>query len=684
MNLDSKIRELKGIGAKTEELFANLGVYTIRDILLHFPREYHRFEQPKSPDEVRPGVQMAINGRILKTPLVRRNGRMAVTTASIAGERVQLSLLWFRMPYLKNTLKPGMNYVFYGMVKQKNHQLVMEQPKVYTPVQYEELSDSLQPIYALTKGLTNHQIRKAEKQALESLYLLEDFLPKELKERHDFYDYGQAVQQMHFPDGEITLKKARNRLAYNDFFEFILMMQMSKDQRVAEKNGFSFEDRGIVEQIIEKLPYPLTNAQRNTLARIREDMRGEFVMQRLIQGDVGSGKTIVAFLAMVDAASNGYQSAIMAPTEVLARQHYENFCQMCEEYGLAFPVILLTGSMTAKQKREAYERMLLYKNALIVGTHALIQEKAVYENLALVITDEQHRFGVKQRETLGKKGQKPHILVMSATPIPRTLAIILYGDLDISVIDEVPAKRLPIKNCVVGTEYRPKAYAFIEKQVREGHQVYVICPLVEESENTEAENVTDYTKILREELPRVKVACLHGKMRPAEKNQIMEDFLNKKSDVLVSTTVIEVGVNVPNATVMMIEDAQRFGLAQLHQLRGRVGRSDIQSYCIMINTSESKESKKRLEILNSSNDGFYIAREDLRLRGQGDFFGVRQSGEMEFAVGDIFSDANLLQEASEDVKRLLEEDSQLELPEHEALKKHMERYGSEWFEKLNL
>lgn len=684
MNLDSKIRELKGIGAKTEELFCNLGVYTIRDILLHFPREYQRFEQPKSPDEARAGVQMAVSGRILKTPLVRRNGRMAVTTASIAGERVQISLLWFRMPYLKNTLKPGMTYVFYGMVKQKNNQLVMEQPKVFTPVQYEELSDSLQPIYTLTKGLTNNQIRKAEKQALESLYLFEDFLPKELRERHEFYEYGQAVRQMHFPDGEIPLKKARNRLAYNDFFEFILMMQMTKDQRVLEKNGFSFEDAGIVEQIIEKLPYPLTNAQKNTLARVREDMRGEFVMQRLIQGDVGSGKTIVAFLAMVDAASNGYQSAIMAPTEVLARQHYENFCQMCKEYGLDFPVILLTGSMTAKQKREAYERMLLYKNALIVGTHALIQEKAVYENLALVITDEQHRFGVKQRETLGKKGQRPHILVMSATPIPRTLAIILYGDLDISVIDEVPAKRLPIKNCVVGTEYRPKAYAFIEKQVREGHQVYVICPLVEESENTDAENVTDYTKILREELPGVKVACLHGKMKPAEKNQIMEDFLNKKSDVLVSTTVIEVGVNVPNATVMMIEDAQRFGLAQLHQLRGRVGRSDLQSYCIMINTSESKESKKRLEILNSSNDGFYIAREDLRLRGQGDFFGVRQSGEMEFAVGDIFSDANLLQEASEDVKQLLEEDPELELPEHAALKKHMERYGSEWFEKLNL
>lgn len=684
MNLDSGIRELKGIGAKTETLFQNLGVYTVRDILLHFPREYHKFEQPKAPDEVRTGIQTAVTGRILKTPLVKRSGRMAVTTAVVAGEQRRISLVWFRMPYVKNMLKPGMSYVFYGIVKEKGGQLVMEQPKIYTMEQYREVSDSLQPIYALTKGLTNNQFRKAEKQALESLYLLEDYLPEELRLRHNFMEYGQAVQQMHFPEGEAQLQRARSRLAYNDFFEFILMMQMSKEQRTTEKNGFSFEEKGIVEQVIGKLPYPLTNAQRKTLDQVRSDLRGEFVMQRLIQGDVGSGKTIVAFLAMIDAASNGYQSAIMAPTEVLARQHYENFCQMCEEYGLDYPVILLTGSMTAKQKRDAYDRMLLYKNALIVGTHALIQEKALYDNLALVITDEQHRFGVKQRETLGKKGEKPHILVMSATPIPRTLAIILYGDLDISVIDEVPARRLPIKNCVVGTEYRPKAYSFIEKQVKEGHQVYVICPLVEESENTDAENVGDYTKLLREELPGVRVTCLHGKMRPVEKNQIMEDFLNKKFDVLVSTTVIEVGVNVPNATVMMIEDAQRFGLAQLHQLRGRVGRSDIQSYCIMINTAESKESKKRLEILNSSNDGFYIAREDLKLRGQGDFFGVRQSGEMEFAVGDIFSDANLLQEASEDVKQILDEDPDLKLPEHTALKNHMEDYGSEWFEKLNL
>ena len=489
---------------------------------------------------------------------------------------------------------------------------------------------------------------------------------------------------MHFPDSAYALKNARNRLAYQDFFEFILMMQMSKEQRVTAKNQFTFEENGIVEQIISKLPYPLTGAQKRTIDCIHNEMRGDYVMQRLIQGDVGSGKTIVAFLAMIDAASNGYQSAIMAPTEVLARQHYENFTQMCQDYDLDFPVILLTGSMTAKQKRDAYERMLLYPNALIVGTHALIQERAVYENLALVITDEQHRFGVRQRETLGKKGEKPHILVMSATPIPRTLAIILYGDLDISVIDEVPAKRLPIKNCVVGTEFRPKAYEFIEKQVKDGHQAYVICPLVEESENTEAENVTDYTKLLKAELPDVRIVCLHGKMKSAEKNRIMEEFLNHDTDVLVSTTVIEVGVNVPNATVMLIEDAQRFGLAQLHQLRGRVGRSDLQSYCIMMNTSESKESKKRLDILNRSNDGFYIAREDLKLRGQGDFFGVRQSGEMEFAVGDIFADAGLLQEAAEDVKELLDQDPELTLEEHQKLKHHMETYGEQWFGQLNL
>ena len=668
MNLDSQIRELKGVGEKTETLFQNLGVYTVRDILLHFPREYHKFEQPKSVDEISEGTVIAVLGRIKKTPLVRRNGRIAVTSTQIEGREKILSLIWFRMPYLKNTLKPGMQYVFYGIVKKRKNQLIMEQPKIYTITQYQELSDSLQPVYVLTKGLTNNLVRKMEKQALESICLLDDFLPEKLRKIHDFCEYGQAVRQMHFPDSAYALKNARNRLAYQDFFEFILMMQMSKEQRVTAKNQFTFEENGIVEQIISKLPYPLTGAQKRTIDCIHNEMRGDYVMQRLIQGDVGSGKTIVAFLAMIDAASNGYQSAIMAPTEVLARQHYENFTQMCLDYDLDFPVILLTGSMTAKQKRDAYERMLLYPNALIVGTHALIQERAVYENLALVITDEQHRFGVRQRETLGKKGEKPHILVMSATPIPRTLAIILYGDLDISVIDEVPAKRLPIKNCVVGTEFRPKAYEFIEKQVKDGHQAYVICPLVEESENMEAENVTDYAKRLREELPEdIVIGVLHGQMKAEQKNKIMDQFVKNEIQVLVSTTVVEVGVNVPNATVMVIENAERYGLSALHQLRGRVGRGAAESWCFLVSDNASESVQKRLKFLCSTSDGFAVAQFDLETRGPGDFFGSRQHGLPTLQIADLMNDTRTLHAAQSEAAALLAADPLLESPAHALL-----------------
>ena len=588
------------------------------------------------------------------------------------------------MPFLKKVLKPGGFYLFRGLVQQRGTHKIMEQPRMFTWEEYQKKSGRLLPRYALTKGLTNQTVQKSVAQALEYYPPEKEYLPQSVLQKIPMLSHREAVNSLHFPENREELLAARNRIVFEEFFSFLLVLRKNKDLAAKTENHFPMYETADTVRFLEQLPFPLTKAQKKVWGELREDMGSPYAMNRLIQGDVGSGKTIVAFLAMIDAASNGYQSAIMAPTEVLARQHYENFTQMCRDYDLDFPVILLTGSMTAKQKRDAYERMLLYQNALIVGTHALIQERAVYENLALVITDEQHRFGVRQRETLGKKGEKPHILVMSATPIPRTLAIILYGDLDISVIDEVPAKRLPIKNCVVGTEFRPKAYEFIENQVKDGHQAYVICPLVEESENTEAENVTDYTKLLKAELPDVRIACLHGKMKPAEKNRIMEEFLNHDTDVLVSTTVIEVGVNVPNATVMLIEDAQRFGLAQLHQLRGRVGRSDLQSYCIMMNTSESKESKKRLDILNRSNDGFYIAREDLKLRGQGDFFGVRQSGEMEFAVGDIFADAGLLQEAAEDVKELLDKDPELSKEEHQALKQHMETYGEQWFGQLNL
>ena len=430
----------------------------------------------------------------------------------------------------------------------------------------------------------------------------------------------------------------------------------------------------MAKKLEKALPYRLTGAQKETLSQIRKDMEGPSLMSRLIQGDVGSGKTIVAALALTAAVESGFQGALMAPTEVLARQHYKTLTGLFAEHGLSFRVELLTGSMTAKQKREACERIASHEADIIVGTHALIQEKVVYSCLGLVITDEQHRFGVRQRENLSKKGGDPHVLVMSATPIPRTLAIILYGDLDISVMDELPAKRLPVKNCVVGTEFRENAYRFMEKEIRAGHQAYVICPMVEAGGLSEGENVVDYAGRLRGFMPSsVRVDYLHGRMSPAQKDQKMEDFASGKTHILVSTTVVEVGVDVPNATVMMIENAERFGLAQLHQLRGRVGRGKDQSYCIFVNGSGDSEKNRRLEILNSSNDGFYIASEDLKLRGPGDIFGIRQSGLLEFSIGDIFTDAKLLKAAAEDAQKVLEEDPELSHEENRNLKRQIEK-----------
>ena len=415
-----------------------------------------------------------------------------------------------------------------------------------------------------------------------------------------------------------------------------------------------------MERFIKELPYELTGAQKRVWREIESDLKKNLSMSRLVQGDVGSGKTVIALLALLTVAYSGYQGALMAPTEVLAKQHYESITKLLEEHRIPFQTALLTGSMTAKEKREAYRWIQGGEAQIIIGTHALIQEKVAYQDLALVVTDEQHRFGVRQREIFAEKGEMPHVLVMSATPIPRTLAIILYGDLDISVIDELPSNRLPIKNCVVDTGYRPTAYRFIKNQIEEGRQCYIICPMVEESEHLEVENVTDYSAMLQEELGnKIVVGCLHGKMKQEQKDRIMEDFGEGKIDVLVSTTVIEVGINVPNATVMMVENAERFGLAQLHQLRGRVGRGKYQSYCIFMTGSKAKDTKERLDILNKSNDGFKIASEDLKQRGPGDLFGIRQSGLMNFRLGDVFQDAAVLQMASEAVSVLSKKECEL-------------------------
>ncbi len=685
MNRDAAITAVKGIGEKTAALFGKLKIETVGDLLAHYPRDYVQFPVAKEPSELSEGETAAVIGRVLKTPLVRQTQRMPVTMTTVGDADAPLELVWFRMPYIRSQLAPGGTYVFYGKVMKKNGRLVMEQPVIYKREQYAAMEQAFLPVYALTGGITNNQITKAVRTVFAGDPLFPDPLPAEIRNECRLCEYNYALRQIHFPDDMDTLITARKRLVFDEFFFFILNMQYHKEKRVRDANEFELKNETFVDELMQRLPFALTGAQQRALSEIRCDMRGPYTMQRLIQGDVGSGKTILAFLAMADASHSGYQSAIMAPTEVLARQHYATFRQLCEDFGLKIPVVLLTGSMTARQKRMAYESLQLYPNAMIVGTHALIQEKAVYDNLALVITDEQHRFGVRQRETFAAKGCHPHILVMSATPIPRTLAIILYGDLDISVVDEVPAKRLPVKNCVVHTGYRPKAYSFLEQEVRAGHQAYVICPLVEAVEHMDLENTTDYVKKLREIFPpEIQLGLLHGQMKPEQKNKVMEAFLANEVQVLVSTTVVEVGVNVPNATVMMIENAERFGLAQLHQLRGRVGRGDAQSYCIMVNASQSRTAEERLLILNRSNDGFEIAAADLKLRGPGDFFGIRQSGELQFALGDIYQDAAVLRDASDRVQRLLAEDPELVSPEHVNVKRYMERAAQEQENQLSL
>ena len=478
---------------------------------------------------------------------------------------------------------------------------------------------------------------------------------------------------------------ARRRLVFDEFYLFILALRQLKQVNERNPQRFQIQKIPLTDQIIANLSFSLTGAQKKVWQEIERDMTGDYLMSRLIQGDVGSGKTILAFLALFLAAGNGWQGCLMVPTEVLAVQHMEAIQKQICEQKLPFYAELLTGSMTAKQKREACGRIVSGESQIIIGTHAVFQEKIQYKNLALVITDEQHRFGVRQRESLSEKGDMPHVMVMSATPIPRTLAMILYGDLDISVVNELPANRLPVKNCVVDTSYRPKAYRFIEKQVKMGHQAYIICPMVEESEQIEAEDVISYTEKLRSTLPQdITVSYLHGKMKSAKKNEIMEAFVKNEIQVLVSTTVIEVGVNVPNASVMMIENAERFGLAQLHQLRGRVGRGDAQSYCILCYGKDGEKTKKRLEILNKSNDGFYIANEDLRLRGPGDLFGIRQSGELAFRIGDVFQDAAILQEANDAANDTLQDPSYPEGKDYAILRQNLEKYMYKDLCNLNL
>lgn len=671
MNAEDRVAVIKGIGAKTESHLARIGIYTVRDFIEHYPREYHTYDAPISIDntEFDNRRQSGYRVVILETPKLLKHGRTSIVSMMLHEGTASVQAVWYHSPYIRQQLQPGSRIVLYGKINRRGSRRILEHPDIYTEEQYTQLQKSLQPVYALTEGLTQNFFIKTMHQILDSGMLVSDLLPADIRKEYHLAEYNYALRQIHFPENEESCRLARKRLVFDEFLVFALSVKQLKKENHQIKNNYPISEEKAVEDFIGTLPYTLTKAQLRVWQEIADDLKGSVVMNRLVQGDVGSGKTMIAALALFASAKAGFQSCMMAPTEVLAKQHYENLQALFEPFHIT--TVLLTGSMTAASKRKVYKQIENHEADVVIGTQALFQEKAVYDKLALIVTDEQHRFGVRQREQLAMKSQngEPHVLVMSATPIPRTLAIILYSDLDISVVDEKPANRLPIKNCVVGTGYRPTAYRFLQQQVMQGHQVYVVCPMVEESENIEAENVQEYTDKLRRVMsPDIKVEYLHGQMKADQKNQIMERFSAGEIQILVSTTVIEVGVDVPNATVMMIENAERFGLAQLHQLRGRVGRGDAQSYCIFIYGQDSKKVKDRLDIMLKTNDGFKIASEDLKLRGPGDMFGVRQSGSMVFKIGDVFADSACLVEAGKAADCILSEDPELASEKYTYLK----------------
>ncbi len=651
MHWDDSVKVVKGIGDKTAGLLDKLGIYTVGDLVQYYPRDYDRYKDIVPISTISPGQDVVIEGTLAARPSSTKLRNLTIVNARLKDSTGSIKVTWFNMPFLARTLKMGTYYIMRGKVSYKNDSFVIEQPRMYSKQEYYSGRNKLLPIYRLTKGISNNNISKYIQTAVNTVDFENDYLPAKYCRENSLYSRTKAIRSIHYPADRDDVIKARKRLAFDEFFLFLISLRRLKGLNTNRITTDAYRDSGVCERFIENLPYKLTKAQLRVWNELKTDMMSGCVMSRLIQGDVGSGKTILAAVALLFNYDNGYQGVIMAPTEVLAKQHYESFDRLYKDTGIRTG--LLTGSMTVSAKRKMYEEIACGNIDVIVGTHAVIQEKVIYNRLGLVITDEQHRFGVRQRVDLAEKGDSPHTIVMSATPIPRTLAMIIYGDMDISVVDELPAGRIPIKNCVVGTNYRNAAYKLMVNEVRAGNQVYIICPMIEDSEDSDLESVEGYEKKLFSVMPEdIRISILHGKMSASEKNRIMEEYVAGNIDILISTTVIEVGINVPSATVMMIENSERFGLAALHQLRGRIGRGNRQSYCVFMHGDTGEENIKRLEVLNHSNDGFHIASEDLKLRGPGDLFGIMQSGELVFRYADIYSDSDVLMLANDMVKSM--------------------------------
>ena len=656
MKISDSVIKVKGIGQKSAKLYEKLDIRTVGDLLCHFPRGYERYDMPVLVSQTEDGTVRTVEGILTAAakPVAAGSRRMIVARIrDISGE---MDLRWFNSPFVLKQLPLGRKLLFRGKISRKGRSVSMVQPEIYTEEAYRARMRSLRPVYSLTAGLSHNAIAKAVSEAL-AVTEIPDSMPQSIRRKRGFLKLEDAYRAIHCPEDESVTKEAIKRLSYDEFTRFLLSMRHLKAGILREPNSFLMEKHTVADGILAALPYELTAAQKRVLAEIIKDLCGAYPMQRLLQGDVGSGKTVIALLALAMCAEEGFSGCLMAPTEVLARQHFAFFTKMLAPFGIG--VALLVGSQTKTERKRMEEGIVAGEFPIVIGTHALFQDSVEFPKLGLVIVDEQHRFGVKQREQLMRKGEMPHLLIMSATPIPRTLAMMLYGDMDISLLDEQPAERLPVKTCVVDRSYRPTAYRFIKEHAAKGEQTYVICPLIEESEDSEGENVTDYARKLREEFgDEITVGTLHGQMSGKDKNAILSDIAEGKISVLVSTTVVEVGINVPNATTIMVENAERFGLSALHQLRGRVGRGAKQSYCILMQGNESEETKERLSVLLRARNGFAIAEEDLKLRGPGDFFGIRQSGDMDFAVADIIRDADMLAAAKEDTALLSDEEAE--------------------------
>ncbi len=667
MGIESPVRYLKGVGEKRAEEFAKKGIHTVEDLLYFFPRSHEDRSKIKNIDECVEGETVCIKAKVYNSPIdryVRRN--MLISSMQVFDDSGMINLVWYNNKYVKNNFREGEDYIFFGKVsRSKQGRLQMTAP-VFEKLGSERFMGKIIPLYPLTRGLSQKVVQSTMELALKEAGKLEEYLPSDIRKDFKIAEINFSMQNIHFPADLQSYNIARERFV----FEELLILQLALNERKDENksnDGIIFKNIKIVRDFTDTLPFSLTGAQKRTINEICRDCRSGKQMNRLVQGDVGSGKTAVAAAAIYMAVKNGFQAAMMAPTEILASQHYESLSEMFADSGIR--VVLLTGSMRAKAKRSVLEDIKLGTADVIIGTHALIQDSVEFCNLGFVVADEQHRFGVEQRAKLLAKGSNPHMLIMSATPIPRTLALILYGDLDISIIDELPPGRKPVKTYAVNGNMRTRVYNFIAENIKSGMQAYVVCPLVAETENSDLKNAEELADKLSAAYPEINVGLMHGKMKAKDKETVMEEFSSGKIQLLVATTVIEVGVNVPSANIMAIENADRFGLSQLHQLRGRVGRGSAQAHCILITDTQNDITKKRMETMCASNDGFYISEQDLKLRGPGDFFGTRQHGLPEMKIANLFEDRAILKLSQEAARIIIDKG----IDQYPLLKKRCDR-----------